>query len=1362
MHRRFFALVIFAALAAVVCPAHAFDLTSMQPHYDRYQVYTDEPLVLVFDASLDIGTVAADAIIIDDLKAGVSFAGVVSLATTNVADDTLVFTPAGGVFPFAHRLQVDLSGDLRDTSGAAFIGTLPKLGVFVANIPNDFERPEMTSVPPAFPVEIYVNANVLLGFDPINPESEDSALMNHVPGMSATEAWKIETGRPDVLIAVIDVGIDKYENEELANRLFLNKGELPQPEADGVPCPDWDCNADGRFAADDYADHPGVTDLNGSGFLDPDDLITIFADQIDNDANGYADDISGWDFFRNVNQAVGVDQFPEGTHGRLRAEDAVAIADNANGTKPGFCPDCSVISVRVGEAIVTEFNLLTAGMQYAVEMGADIIIIAMGVADYSYESEMAFVDAFEQGVFVAAASGDELGFHHVYPAAGEDMFSVKGVMPLPPVEFGPLDLSIVAFVESYCTNHGARIDVTGVTGACSSEATSNIAGIAGLLLSYARNHGMDLTPGELRQLINMTAEDIKDSCIAFNLKGCREGWEENFAYGRANAKLAIDRLGDPLFGVPERIPPDVRITTPRWWTTVYADQTPTFDVEAEIYARGRPYNWELQLGFGVEPWDADFVTIATGNGTAPFAGKLATVDVMDFVDDNWLRRRPEASNDFTVTLRLQATWQPDGDAPVLGEIRKAIAWHIDSDPETGLLPGFPEFLGASGVSSPVLYDMDGDPDGALEIVFATANPDVRVYKWNAETGGLEFAPGFPVQLPPKEGRIYDDAVIASCAVGQVFGDGVPYIAVATNHGLVYLVHPDGNEHPGGPFVEGFPVSAMEPDNSSGLTFAHGNAFMASPALTDLDGDGMLEIVAASYDQHLYAWRVVDEDSNNEADLSPGFPVPLDSTAAAGFVEPAKICQTNMPAQVLGSPMVGILDPEHNNVDIREHPAIVVPTSEACGGDGLITGRVYAVYWNGLENADGPFLPGWPAVTMMPLGDELPIPPLTVGMTSSPAGAFFDGQLWIGVGSFFWLPQMIEWDGTRTSVRHLPSSLNLGVTANGSFGRFGDGESLWYFYPTAGLLQATDNGFRLAAFNIVGWDLSDLGRYAWRKNFEDINFFVNPVIADLDFDGSNEVIAGSGGYLIHANNEDLDEPEGWPKFTHNWTTSSIAVGDIDGDRLMEVSSVSQEGNFFAWHARGKSCIGNRSTAEWGRFRHDGHNSGFYGTDAAPPRMVRDLAVFTTDNPDVFEIVFTAPGDDQDCGTAAYYDIRFSTDAGDDLRDHDVFTIASAFDPPDPIQGGKEVRLTVTAPGLAAVAVRAYDDAGWLAPISNLATPQAPIDDDDDDTTPTDDDDDDDNDDTATADDDDVSPADDDDDATGDDDDDDDDDAGGCGC
>ena len=1336
---KLYCLTLFICLLGAA-PALAFQLESMQPHYGRFEVFTDEPLVLVFDQSLDSATVGDESIVITNLFSGETLDGAITLETTNLADDTLVFTPDGGTFVFGRRLQVALNDDLLDMGGGSFTGTLPDLGVFVANIPNDLERPEPAGG--GFPVELFVNSNVLLGFNPLDPESTDPEQMNYIPGMSVTEAWKLTTGHPDVVIAVIDNGVSRLADEEFADRLWLNRGELPQPRDGLTPCPDWDCNGDGRFNARDYQNDPDVSDTNGNGWLEPEDLITLFADDADNDSNGFADDICGWDFFRDTNMPLGVGEFPEGVHANGRTRDAVAIADNNRGNKPGVCPDCTVMLVRVGEAILTEFNIMTAGVQYAHMMGADLMMIAMGVADFSLEAEQAYIDAYEDGILTIGASGNELGFHHLWPAAGEDIYSVKGIFPLPPVElFGPINLSILAFVESYCTNYGAHIDTTSVTGACTSESVSDAAGIAGLILSWAKWQGFELSAGEVKQLMNMTADDIKNSCFAFNLHGCKKGWEENFGYGRLNAYQALLAMGDPFFGLPELIPPDVRITSPRWWTTIDPVQTPTFDVEGEIYARGRPYQYVVEIGYGVEPNDSEFVEVTSGSGTEPTVGVLASVNAMQFVNEAWLRRRPQESNDFTVTLRVRAWWNSKK-GKVTGEVRKAIGWHTDDDPETGLLDGFPLFIGASGESSPVLYDLDGDVDGALEIVFGTTLPAIEVYKRDPDTGIYTPAPGFPVELPLD--RDWRDSIIGSVAVGPLLGDGVPFIVASTWYGRVYAVHADGNLHDGGPFLAGFPVSAMDPDPSTPLSYAHGNAFLSSPVLADLDDDGLLEIIAASFDQHAYAWKPVDDNDDGEADPAPGWPVPLFSDDEHGLVTWDKRCESVGPAQVLGTPVVAVLDPYHPNPDISGHPAVIVPTTEICNEEILATSRVYAVYWNGLENEEGPFLPDWPVKTLAPLGDELPIPPLTIGSTSSPAAARYQGELLVGVSTFFWFPQMIHWANDNATVRHLNSRVNLGLSANGSFGRFDDSGVPWYFHPTVGLLNATEGNLYLESFNVCGWRLDDPNAHYYRKRYDDINFLTNPVIADLDGDEQNEIIAGSGGYLVHASNIDLEQPAGWPKYTQNWQLASPVIDDLDGDGRLEVVAMTHEGNLFAWQAAGASCTADGKIAEWPKFHHDPYNSGMYGLDAYPPRMVTDLAAFFTGDADVFELRFTAPGDDHQCGTAALYEVRYTTDPDADLRDPETWYAAPLAEAPAPQVGGSQVTAPVEAPGAVSLALRAYDDEGLMSFISNVAVPQSA----DDDTT-----DDDVADDDAT--DDDLA----DDDAADDDDDDDDD---GCGC
>src|SRR5687767_9233786 len=51
----------------------------------------------------------------------------------------------------------------------------------------------------------------------------------HPAGISADEAWKVTTGDPDVVIAILDSGVD-YDHEDLRNKIWLNRGELPVPQ----------------------------------------------------------------------------------------------------------------------------------------------------------------------------------------------------------------------------------------------------------------------------------------------------------------------------------------------------------------------------------------------------------------------------------------------------------------------------------------------------------------------------------------------------------------------------------------------------------------------------------------------------------------------------------------------------------------------------------------------------------------------------------------------------------------------------------------------------------------------------------------------------------------------------------------------------------------------------------------------------------------------------------------------------------------------------------------------------------------------------------------------------------------------------
>ena len=86
--------------------------------------------------------------------------------------------------------------------------------------------------------------------------------------MSVDIAWRTQTGRSDVVIAVHDSGFkwnDDGAINDLRKKFHLNRGELPAPAPVGGCAPPpggdpLDCNGDGVFNMPDYDGDPSVTD----------------------------------------------------------------------------------------------------------------------------------------------------------------------------------------------------------------------------------------------------------------------------------------------------------------------------------------------------------------------------------------------------------------------------------------------------------------------------------------------------------------------------------------------------------------------------------------------------------------------------------------------------------------------------------------------------------------------------------------------------------------------------------------------------------------------------------------------------------------------------------------------------------------------------------------------------------------------------------------------------------------------------------------------------------------------------------------------------------------------------------------------
>lgn len=187
---------------------------------------------------------------------------------------------------------------------------------------------------------------------------------------------KITSKRP--VIAIIDTGVD-IEHPDLAANIWTN-----DKEANGI---------DGE----------------------------------DDDNNGFADDIHGWDF---VNQTSKIADY--NGHGTHCAGIAAAVGDNGIGIT-GANPDALIMPIAVLQSDGTgDIATIIKGIDYATANGADVISMSLGVYSYSFALEQSLAKAYSKTVLVAAAGNDGLNINPLngsygapmYPAAFQFVFGV--------------------------------------------------------------------------------------------------------------------------------------------------------------------------------------------------------------------------------------------------------------------------------------------------------------------------------------------------------------------------------------------------------------------------------------------------------------------------------------------------------------------------------------------------------------------------------------------------------------------------------------------------------------------------------------------------------------------------------------------------------------------------------------------------------------------------------------------------------------------------------------------------------------------------------------------------------------------------
>lgn len=1087
-------------------------------------------------------------------------------------------------------------------------------------------------------------------------------------GMWVDKAWQVTPGSAEVLIAVLDSGV-YWDNRDLVNKYYLNRGELDadgrRPRVpEGYAGDAFDVNGDGRFNVKDYTHFFPEEELarldgapgNGNGMVDPEDLILHFSDGVDDDGNGYFDDVSGWDFFWNDNNAYDDNRFG---HGNGEARDSGAEGNNGiDGI--GVCPECTILMVRVGDSFVTDANDFGDGVIFGVDSGAKVIQEALGTINNTPHGIHAIEYAYANNTVIIASAADELSFHHNMPGTNNHTVYVHAI-----VHDGPRGEATTFLNYNNCTNHGGQLLLSSPGGGCSSEATGVTSGHAGLIYSAALQAGLTppLTSEEVRGVLIMSADDIdvpesldeskvglpcnqfnadevcgtdglfrcfipiqnRDNPAAapegecFNTKfPSAEGWDFHFGYGRNNARRSVDMV------VSGQIPPEVDIVSPYWFETVDPMRTQTLSITGRIGVRADgaaprygSYSYVVEYALGADPKGA--WTEITSGTTAGIDGELGALDLSTLpASFDWSNRTEEPHED-AITLRVRVTAQgPSGE--VRSEFRKTAFVHHD---ET-LLEAFPVYLGTSGESSPKLWDLNGD--GRDEIVVATA--DGRLHAFGSD--GQELA-GFPVALGFRRG--YDpadperhttacafredkagciaqggqvDAMVhqsvsqGAPAIGDLEGDGDMEILVSTLDGSVFAFHHDGSPVAGFPVTSDFERSASARTEPTRENHSLDHGFVSSPALYDLDGDGDLEVIQTGLDQHVYVWH---HDGSTKA----GFPVLCRDTEDG-----------NKGFRIVVTPAIG-------DLDLDGKPEIVTGSNEYYNENEI---RFYIIEDTGTETPGGPFKYGGPVLKTALIGEVLPF--VGQGVVGNPviADINFDGRPEFamegiaGVPIFYKVDEELDDEEPIVVARANaalfgPGSNSLDAPAfplinHGSVGRLDPSGALAYVKGTAGFNFASafaEGGARIVFdHQISAWNMNPAAGDPLQLPFiegfpqivEDWQFFMNPALVDMTGDGLSEILMGTGGYLVHAfDYKGVDAP-GFPKFTGGWIISSPTVGDLNGDGRFEVVTLTRNGWLYAWST--EAATTNR--VDWASYGHDAQNTNNYAT---PLRRYSDVAI-----------------------------------------------------------------------------------------------------------------------------------------------------------
>jgi predicted outer membrane repeat protein len=273
--------------------------------------------------------------------------------------------------------------------------------------------------------------------------------------IQAAEAWDIHTASRRVVVAVMDTGVD-YRHWDLRNNMWVNEAE--------------------RY---------GLAD-------------------VDDDGNGYVDDMYGYDFGFDDSDPLDDDPWDFTGHGTACA--GIIGAEGNNGLDiAGICWKVEIMAAKFSappEGEGYEADGATAAY-YATANGADVASLSWGESYPLPTMKQALDYAYSQGVVVVAAAGNDSSSSAYYPASYPGIISVAATdwadNKAHYSNYGSwVDIAAPGeYVRSLAVGEGTRSGLRGT-----SFAGPHVAGASAFLLSAHPTLG----PDEVRDILMQTAD----------------------------------------------------------------------------------------------------------------------------------------------------------------------------------------------------------------------------------------------------------------------------------------------------------------------------------------------------------------------------------------------------------------------------------------------------------------------------------------------------------------------------------------------------------------------------------------------------------------------------------------------------------------------------------------------------------------------------------------------------------------------------------------------------------------------------------------------------------------------------------------